>query len=504
MKKNVMNWMLMAAMMLGLGWSVTSCKDDDDTGDKTQAVDSVEGLLGTVEEEHLRDLICLWTDTQRDELTGSWASQTYDVTVGHVLDESQPFVRAIEVDSIEAADDYAIAAFATLGINSLSPNGFSYDNPDVGKVSYNHTNDPNTLAVIDVEGIRQLPTLQQIRLVKSLPDNIGERPYYGVGDIVKYQNRFYVCVSEHKYKEQARFINFTRDQNVSTGTFGWLGVGKDTVYNAQMASFETLAGWIENILLCDNAYNGVLGALADKGYAEQYDIVEQMVPRSDTLRALLAAQLFDLTGKVFDIAADGSPIAGCEFYYIENYRQLANRDEGDPDINIVAPRSLLLANKVRYAMGMTWDQWVPYVHCVWNKEFGTYYGKMLEDASQSTLDAKHFTWQCKQIKSHKMYDIQSGAFRQKDKYWICYNAIYWQHKTIKVGQVVDGIDNRTPTNYLLNFTKDWTHHPKPIIRRDATRVPFNWTTRNITSQELTFTDDGSKNKKLETVHVTGL
>ena len=36
MSKKLFNWMLMAAVVLGLGMSVTSCKDDDDDDKKTE------------------------------------------------------------------------------------------------------------------------------------------------------------------------------------------------------------------------------------------------------------------------------------------------------------------------------------------------------------------------------------------------------------------------------------------------------------------------------------
>ena len=498
-------YMVLCTLVLGLGLGVTSCKDDEENKESASCpVDSVEGLAGTVEEEQLRDLVCLWTDMQRDELTGSWLSASYEPTVGHVVDESAPYVRSLQVDNIEAADDYAVGAFATLGINCMNPDGFTFSNAEVGTVNYRHSADANTLAVIDVN-VRQLPHLTQLRLVKSLPDNAGEEPYYATGDIVKYKNRYYVCVSDHKYKEQARFINFTRDENRPTGTFGWLGVGKDTVYNDQMASFETIACWIENILLDDIRYDGVVGALFDRGLRDRYDIVEQMVPRSDTLRALLAANLFKMDSKVYSVTTVGSRISAFEYYYTENYRRYLNRAEGDPDVIVAAPSSFLLADKVRWSMkGTTWDQWAPYVHCVWNKEFGTYYGQMLDDESQSTLSPSHFTWQCKQVKSNKMFNIETEGFKQKDKYWICYNAIHWRHETQLVGAYLPGeADDRTPTNYLLNFTKDWTQHPKAFCRNAARKVPYNWTTRNVTSRELTFTDDGTRNSKCETVFAIG-
>ncbi len=476
-----------------ISMTLASCADDDDdNGSNSASVDSVDGVTQELEYDMLRDLICLWTDAQRDELTGSWLSESYEPTVGHVLDESVPFERSLMVDDIDAADNYAIGALTTLGIGWLKPDGFEFNNEQVGSVSYNHSDDVNTFAVIDVN-IKQLPHLSKLRLVKRLPENANDRPYYSVGDIVKYKNRYWVCTSEHKYKETARFINFTRDEDRSTGTFGWLGVGKDTVYNDQMASYETIGGWIENILLCDNTYNQICGVMADRGLND--NILEQMAPKNDNLRALLAEKLFNLTNQLFDVNGT-SPIGSKEFWYTEGNRNA-------PDRIVAAPNALLLANKVRYSNGLTWDQWVPFVHCVWNKDFGNYYARILDDASQTSLSPSHFKWECRQVKSQKRFDIESGDFKQKDKYWICYNAVHWRHETLLLGYYAPeaGADMRTRTNVLLNFTADYTHHPKQLIRTEASRVPGNWITRNVTSREFTFTDKGQHNSDCEDIFV---
>lgn len=491
MGKNVINLMILTAIVCGLGMCVASCDDDEKVKSEEQkGADSAEGITGTLEEAILRDLICQWCDVQKDELTGNWKSGSYEATVGTVLDESQPTVRSIQVDSLEKADDYAIRVFSTLGIDCMNPNGFSYSNSAVGSVSFNHSTEPNTLAVIDVD-IRLIPGLQQIRLVGTMPENASGTPYYSCGDLIKYKGRFYVCTSEHKYKEKARFINFTNDIDRSTGKFNWAFVGQDTVYNDDMASFETIAGWIENILLCDQMYYEVVGRMGDNGGA---DFLGQVVPERDTLRLLLAAELFKLDSHCFDIHTVNSPISRYEYHYTEK--------KGSKDLYVFAPNGLLLANKLRWSEGFTWDQWVPYVHCVWNKEFGNFYGKMTDDESQSTLSPSHFKWQCIQVKSQKKYNIENSEFKQKDKYWICLSAIHWRHESLLMGHYAEGeMDMRTSANGLLNFTKNYVNHPKAIMRRDASKVPDSWVNRNITSLEVTFTDNGKVKSDYQSVYI---
>ncbi len=54
----------------------------------------------------------------------------------------------------------------TLGIDYEKPAGFTYSNSQVGTVEYSH-GEGNTLGSISVN-IRQIPVLQEIRLVKDL------------------------------------------------------------------------------------------------------------------------------------------------------------------------------------------------------------------------------------------------------------------------------------------------------------------------------------------------
>ena len=107
----------------------------------------------------------------------------------------------------------------SLGIDYENPVGFTYSNSQVGTVEYSH-GEGNTLGSISVDKIRQIPVLQEIRLVKELGENAkAKKPYYKCGDIVKYKNRFYVCVSNHKYGQEARFITLNDQDTHTKGKF---------------------------------------------------------------------------------------------------------------------------------------------------------------------------------------------------------------------------------------------------------------------------------------------
>ena len=196
MKKKLFDLLLLAALVLGLGMTATSCKDDDDDAKKEEKSGDSQTGMSELADDQLRDLICQWCDVQKDELAGTaWKNQTFEPTIGFVDDESTPFYRSLPVGTLEEADHYAVLALGTLGIDGNKPDGFSFSDDKVGTVSYRHSEEPNILAVIDVE-IRQLPRLVRLYLTKQAGDNAVRPPYYQCGNVIKYKNRYYICASQ--------------------------------------------------------------------------------------------------------------------------------------------------------------------------------------------------------------------------------------------------------------------------------------------------------------------
>ena len=111
-----------------------------------------------------------------------------------MLDQSRPTVRSIEVGTVEYADQRAMTLLSELGINDRNPSGFTYNNANVGTVSYQHGggSDANTLAVINID-VKQLPGISQLRMVKELPANAATFGYYSQGDIVRKDGRLWIC-----------------------------------------------------------------------------------------------------------------------------------------------------------------------------------------------------------------------------------------------------------------------------------------------------------------------
>ena len=245
--------MLTAALVCGLGLSFTACSDDDD--DNNGAVDEreqsvVNGLVSN-DETLLGSLLQAWVaDFTAADIVPGILDKTFVADVGEA-DKANATVRTIVVGTQEAADQYAVNALGTLGINPQQPVGFTWTNPNIGTVSYG-TGSGNELGVIRV-GVKQLPGLSTIRLVKDFEENYIEQPYYSKGDIVKYakDGKYYICLNDHTKDAFATWISFDCGDDVkilSTGTYNWMGTGKDIVYKTQ-ANAQSIVWWLKSFVV---------------------------------------------------------------------------------------------------------------------------------------------------------------------------------------------------------------------------------------------------------------
>jgi hypothetical protein len=180
MNTKLTNWMLMAAVVLGLGMSVTSCKDDDDdkggSSEKQQAeqaekTDAFWGIVGQL--------------TSIDNYTIDYQDKTFEPTIGEPL-EGNSTVRVVATNDMASA----AARFASLVGVSIDPStsSYTYTNDAVGTLTYTKTDNGQSWATVDVN-IKQLPKLQQI--IYRSPEQGGTNAsmegtcYYRFGDVVK-------------------------------------------------------------------------------------------------------------------------------------------------------------------------------------------------------------------------------------------------------------------------------------------------------------------------------
>ena len=499
MKKNFYS-LLMAALVCGLSLGVTSCKSDDDDSDNNG-----EGIedLSTLENDQLADLIAAWTDTSRDDLNGTeWLNNQYEPTVGLALDESNPGIRRIAAGTIEEADSIAASMLGTLGIDYEKPAGFTYSNSQVGTVEYSH-GEGNTLGSISVN-IRQIPVLQEIRFVKDLGENASGKPYYKCGDIVKYKNRFYVCVSKHKYGQEARFVTLNDQDTHTKGKFTWKGVGNDTVYNDDMAKAEVLGDWLQNVVCSGTMWNSVVSRMKS---TKNGNYIRQVVPENEMIRTTFVNRLIWEDGFIPELQ-ELNPLTPED----PRYSALAYgwRENEETEHARLAPVGFLLADKLRYTMVGKYDKWVPYIFLAKGKKtFDTVTDLELHKIPSQYKDPSHFKFKAlnqfkitnnDQLIGQSTFNDSPGLSTtnaiKADTYYVCVIGMHWTHKRFYTGEIIN-------TNYktVFSFVSDYIYNPIKRGREHALQHPENWIFRNITSRSLTYTDKGSKNKNYTDVSI---
>ncbi len=309
-----------------------------------------------------------------------------------------------------------------------------------------------------------------------------EPTYYHCGDIVRYQNRYYVCVSKHSVNGTARFITLNDQETHTTGTCNWSGYGDDVVYKDDMASSETLAAWIQNILMDDTRWTEILGVMQDRGLSN-YTL--QLVPQNEVLREDFVSGLFYAQNVIPECFKQDPlnnyniPITAYRFDYLPEI-------DGNSGL-LCGVAEKLLADKFRwafFAIGSN-EYWVPYVVCITDNHYEEITKYISECASQSD---SHFQW-----KTLARSIPNTSNVTKKTNYNIVLLAMHWEHTTFF----------EVNSNYyaLLDFTKDWLNHPESMPRKRYEDNPDLWGRRCITSRELTFTDNGQQQYQLQSVWV---
>ena len=510
--------MLMAVLTVCvLSLTATSCKDDDNdngNGTEQQGSDSTEGTM-TLADDQLSSLIYQWCDVQSGDLSSSSLRQkTYEVTEGVVTDESRPTVRSVEVGTIEGADAYAARALHALGIDNQSPAGFSFSDAEVGTVSYKHGGtDANVLATVDVD-VKQLPGLTRMQLVKQLPENAGGEPYYQMGDVICFSKKnpntgyketnYAICVSRHTKSQKAVFITLNDQKMHKKGKFGWDNVGNDSVWSASQpnASETSLYNWLKYIVFDEEKWQAVRHHLIEAVGMDEEDI-NTLVPATEAQRHnLLYILRDDLDHLMLEVSMHWMEVANRDIpsgaHTAEGfvYRDL-NTDGSN---KLVAPHGHLLANCVRYKTYWNfspWEQWVPYIWVIREKDHQTLEGQLNNTPSLSTLSTSHFKWkslgtfELKQTLDQNTHHdkVQAGI------YYVYLVACHWKHVLSYAGS--------GDYNFLFDFTLDSKFSPEKeaIEKFGLDKSECWWDRREITSSEFSFTDEGKRNTDYNDIYI---
>ena len=281
MNKRIFNWMLMAALVVGLGMTVTACSDDDDDDKDGRSAEEIAQDPYEKESEAADALYRLVSQLSVcDSLPNDWKTATFEPKVGKVLDQSQPRVRTIAVNN--AAE--AVARYNSLTGKEVPATTTSdtYKVEGVGTLQFN-VGGAGTIATIDVD-VKQMPQLAQLRFVTAA--SIGENghfngtPYYTFGDVVKDKDGCYwICVRpaySPNGKEDTHWMSFqSTDANIKTWTkSGYnkavypvdLGVQKEKMhYFAQLMAILANGDKYKQAAKNGNYFNGTgLGGLQEE------------------------------------------------------------------------------------------------------------------------------------------------------------------------------------------------------------------------------------------------
>ena len=486
--KNLFQMLLMAGMVCCLSLSMTSCSDDDDNDSTTTpGGGSAMDTDVTDDEMVLGSILENWCnfDSEKDMKHGI-IDQTFEPVEGDVVGDND-LIRTIVVGTRQGADDYAVNVLGGLGISSSSPAGFSWSNPAIGTIKYNHSTG-NEQGVIEVE-IKQIPKLWKLRLVATPEVNAGESPYYSKGDIVLNadDNKYYICVSSHSYDQQSKWISFDCSdadrQTQKTSTAKWISTGSDLYYSGQQANYSSIVTWLSEFILSDTGYDGVINAFKNAGLNAEA-IVNQVVPSSQELRTnLIKGITMDSQTAVLEawerVGANDKEPRITRFGY-EVLESKVNKWE----TRIYKPTGLLLAYMMRW--NMSFNYWQPYVILVKNNDFNGF--SMLANSvkSQTTLSPSHFSW--KELASQTL-GLSSSILLNSSlngSYRVCVAAVHWTHNDFELQ-----VGSRKLAIYgLLDFTKG----------NDSNLNKFDWMGHNITSHEISYKDRG-KNSKFRSIRV---
>ncbi len=271
--KKFFNIWLMAALILGLGMSVTSCNDDDNMTEEQKQEKAHEKASA------FWDVVAQLVSV--DDVTDDYEGKTFEPTIG-IADSSDPLTRIVNTNDMKTA----VMRFANLvgatGIDENTPS-YTWSDPEVGTMTYTRGGTAAEWATVDVD-IKAVPHLQKIIYRAGGEGDNGSfdgRAYYRFGDVVSRQvtvtynekknndrrgtiTEYWICVRpafgpEGKEDSHWVCVNTVGDKNykyykASTGKEYWLptslGTNKENMQNlAEMLYAICYPGeWFNNVL----------------------------------------------------------------------------------------------------------------------------------------------------------------------------------------------------------------------------------------------------------------
>ena len=179
--KKVMNFWLMAAVVCGLSFVVTSCKDDDNNSSNSNNNATAEELAADNANAFWAVAASLVNPL---DATSDYQNKTFEPTIGEAENGNNTVRVVVMPDASAAAAHFSALVDANVTEATAS---YTYQHDAVGTLTYTKSTDGKSLAKVDVN-IKQIPHLQQI--VYKTQEQLGTNaptdgvPYYWFGDII--------------------------------------------------------------------------------------------------------------------------------------------------------------------------------------------------------------------------------------------------------------------------------------------------------------------------------
>ena len=243
MNKKVFNWMLAAALVFGLGITVTSCKDDNEEN-KSEAQKEQEA-----QEKASKFWNVVGQLVSVDDVTDDYEGKTFEPTYG-LPDPTNSVTRIVNTNDMKTAAQRFANLVNAKGIDENTPS-HTWRDPEIGTMTYTRGGDAANWATVDVD-IKAVPGLQRIIYREGGEGTNGKfsgKAYYRFGDVVSRQvnitydqkknnddrraiTEYWICVRpafgpEGKEDSHWVCVNTVSDKNykyykASTGTDYWL------------------------------------------------------------------------------------------------------------------------------------------------------------------------------------------------------------------------------------------------------------------------------------------
>ena len=175
--KKLMNLWLLAALVCGLGLSVTSCKDDDDDNK------SEEQQQQEQEERASKFWSVVGQLVSSDSYAADYEDKTFEPTYG-VADAANATTRIVETNDMQtAARRFSDLVGAAIDENTPS---YTYSDPEVGTLTYTRGGTADEWASVEVS-IKQVPRLRKIIYREGgegTNASFAGKAWYRFGDVV--------------------------------------------------------------------------------------------------------------------------------------------------------------------------------------------------------------------------------------------------------------------------------------------------------------------------------